>query len=324
MRLILSVVTASAVLASALGAQSDGLELGIAHFNARRWSDAHAFFASAAKAQPGSPHAAFWLGRTLMAENKPGDAEDWFGKAAQLDVRSSEYQLWVARAIGLQAQRASKIRQPFLARRTKTAVDRAIALDPNSVEAREMRWQFYMLAPGIMGGGLDHAREEAAEIMRRNRYRGQFIAIQMAARARDDAMVERALKAMVAEYPDSLRPANSYSSLLADRGRATEAFAVVEAYQKRRSADPVALYQVGRVAAVTGQQLDRGEEALRKYIALAPPPGSGVPTLSAAHFRLGAIQEKRGNKAAARTEYERAVKLDGRNDLARQALATLK
>ncbi|MEK7240720.1 MAG: hypothetical protein AAB224_09035 [Gemmatimonadota bacterium] len=51
-----------------------------------------------------------------------------------------------------------------------------------------------------------------------------------------------------------------------------EAFAVVDAYQQRRPADPVALYQVGRLAAVSGQQLDRGEVALKKYLAVALPP----------------------------------------------------
>ena len=308
----------------AAGAQSTTLEPGIAHFNARRWPDAHAFFAGAAKAQPKNADAAYWLGKTLMAENKPGDAEDWFDKAAALDPRSSEYQLWLARAIGMQAQRANVMRQPFLARRTKAAVDKAIALDANNLDAREMRWQFYVMAPGFMGGGMDHAREEAAEILRRNRYRGQFIALQMAGRAKDDAAAEGTLKAMVAEYPDSMQPVNFYSSRLADRGRASEAFAVVDAFQKRRPADPVALYQVGRIAAVSGQQLDRGEEALRKYLNVAPPPANNVPTLSIAHFRLGNIQEKRGDKAAARAEYEWAVRLDGRNEQAKKALAALK
>jgi Flp pilus assembly protein TadD len=64
-----------------------------------------------------------------------------------------------------------------------------------------------------------------------------------------------------------------------------EAFAVVDAYQQRRPAGPVAFY---------------------------------------VHFRLGNIHEKRGNKLEARTEYELAVKLDGRNDVARRALAALK
>jgi predicted Zn-dependent protease len=307
-----------------LGAQSAAFDTGIAHYNARRWPEAHAFFAAATKAQPKSAEAACWYGKTLMAENKPGDAEDWFEKAADLDPRSSEYQLWLARAIGMQAQRANVLRQPFLARRTKAAVDKAIALDAGNIEAREMRWQFYSMAPGIMGGGDDKAREEAAEIMRRNRYRGQFIALQMAGRAKDNAAIERSLKALVNEFPDSIAAASSYSSWLADHARVPEAFAVVDALQRRRPGDPVALYQVGRLAAVSGQQLDRGEDALRKYLTLAPPPANGIPTLSNAHFRLGNIQEKRGNNAAARAEYELALRLDGRNDLAKKALATLK
>jgi tetratricopeptide (TPR) repeat protein len=216
------------------------------------------------------------------------------------------------------------MRQPFLARRTKAAVDKAIALDANNIDAREMRWQFYTMAPGFMGGGDDKARAEAAEILRRNRYRGQFIALQMAGRARDTVTGERTIKALVAEFPDSLQPVSLYATRLVDGGRVSEAFAAVDALQKRRPTDALTLYLVGRIAAVSGQQLDRGEEALRKYLTVAPPPANNVPTLSIAHFRLGNIQEKRGDKAAARAEYELAVRLDGRNDQAKRALAALK
>jgi Flp pilus assembly protein TadD len=180
------------------------------------------------------------------------------------------------------------------------------------------------MAPGFMGGGEDKARDEAAEIMRRNRYRGQFVALQGAVRAKDNAAAERSLKALATEYPDSVAAATSYASWLTDRARQPEAFAVVDAFQKRHPDDAVALYQVGRIAAVTGQQLDRGEEALRKYLSLAPTGANGIPTPSNAHFRLGNILEKRGNRDAARTEYETAVRLDGRNDLARKALTALK
>ncbi len=318
-RLLLALFLAALPLA----AQTAGLEPGIAHYTARRWTDAHTFFTVAAKAQPKSAAAAYWLGKTLMAENKPGEAEDWFDKATQLDPRSSEYHLWLARAIGIQATRASVIKQPFLARRIKSAVDKAVALDADNIDAREMRWQFYAMAPGIMGGGDDKARDEAAEIMRRNRYRGQFIAVQTAARAKDTVAVERTLKAMAAEYPDSVAVASSYANLLAGRSRPAEAWAVMDAFQKRRPSDPVALYQIGRLALITGQQLDRGEEALKRYIALAPQ-GQNVPTLSNATTRLGGIHEQRGNTAAARAAYEAAIRLDARNEMAKRALAALK
>ncbi|MDQ8153055.1 MAG: tetratricopeptide repeat protein [Gemmatimonadota bacterium] len=310
--------------ASALAAQSTDLASGVAHFNARRWSDAHAFFSAAVKAQPRNADAALWYGRTLLAEDKIPDAERWFTKAADLDPRRADAHLWMARALGIQAQRASMLKQPFLARKVKAAVDRAIEIDPENLDARELRWQFYAMAPAVMGGGEDKARAEAAEITRRNKYRGQLLSAGAAGRSKDFATAERLLKSLIAEYPDSVAPVGAYAVWLADRTRPAEAFAVVDAFQKRRPSDPVALFQIGRVAAATGQQLDRGEEALRKYLTLAPPPAPNVPTLSTTHVRLGNIAERRGNTAAARAAYEQALALDPRNGQARRALAALK
>jgi tetratricopeptide (TPR) repeat protein len=311
-------------IAAPLAAQPSDLAPGIAYYNARRWADAHAFFAGVTKAEPRNVEAVIWYGRTLMSENKPGDAEKWFEKATKLSPRSSEAHLWLGRAIGLQAATANPLRQPFLARRLKHTVDHAIELDPDNIDARELRWQYYAMAPAVMGGGEEKARTEAAEIMKRNRYRGQVLSAGAASRSRDYATAERLLKSLVTEYPDSLSPIGSYAVFLADRGRPAEAFAAVEAYQKRHPTDPVALYQLGRVAAATGQQLDRGEAALRRYLSAPPPPALNLPSLSTVYLRLGNIAERRGNKAAARAEYEQALKLDPRSNQARRALEGLK
>lgn len=307
-----------------LAAQPVDLAPGIAHYNARRWTEAHAFFAGVTKAQPGNVDAVIWFGRTLLSENKPGDAEDWFEKATKLAPRRSEAHLWLGRAIGVQAATANALRQPFLARRLKHTVDRAIELDPDNIDARELRWRFYTMAPAVMGGGESRAREEAAEVLKRNRYRGLLLSGNTANRAKDFAMAERHFRAGVAEHPDSIGVASVYAAWLADRGRSTEGFAVLDAYQRRHPLDPQALYQVGRMAAMTGQQLDRGEEALRKYLSAPPPPALNVPSLSVVHLRLGNIAERRGNKAAARAAYEQALRLDPRSNQARRALEGLK
>jgi tetratricopeptide (TPR) repeat protein len=310
--------------AAPLAAQTADLSAGIAHYNARRWAEAHAVFANVTKAQPKNADAALWYGKTLLAEDRAGDAEDWFEKVTKLSPQNSEAHLWLARSVGAQALRANALKQPFLARRLKHAVDHAIELDPDNVDARELRWQYYAMAPSVMGGGEEKARAEAAEIMKRNRYRGQMLSAGAASRARDYATAERLLKSVVSEHPDSVSAVGSFAVFLADRGRPAEAFAAVEAYQKRHPADPVVHYQLGRVAAVTGQQLDRGEAALRKYLAVAPTPGPNVPAPSAAYLRLGNIAERRGDTAAARAAYEQALRLEPRSAPARRALAALK
>jgi tetratricopeptide (TPR) repeat protein len=307
-----------------LAAQPSDLAPGIAHYNARRWADAHAFFAGVTNAQPRNVEAVIWYGRTLLSENKPGDAVDWFEKATKLAPRSSDAHLWLGRAIGVQAATANVLRQPFLARRLKHTVDRAIELDPENIDARELRWRFYAMAPAVMGGGESHAREEAAEILKRNRYRGLLLSASTATRAKEFATAERHYKSAVAEHPDSIGVASVYANWLADRSRPAEAFAVINAYQKRHPSDPQSLFQVGRLAAATGQQLDRGEEALRKYLAAPPPPALNIPSLSVVHLRLGNIAERRGNTQAARAAYEEALKLDPRSNQARRALEGLK
>jgi len=311
-------------VAAPLTAQPSDLAPGISHYNARRWAEAHAFFANATKAQPRNVEAVIWYGRTLLSESKPGDAVDWFEKAIKLAPRSSEAQLWLGRAIGVQALRANVLRQPFLARRIKAAVDRSIELDPDNIDAREMRWQFYVMAPRVMGGGDEKARAETAEILKRNRYRGLLISANTATRAKDYATAERHYKTSLAEHPDSIGVASVYAFWLVARSRTTEAFAVIDAYEKRHPSALQSLYQVGRLAAATGQQLERGEEALRKYLTAPPPPALNFPSLSVVHMRLGNIAERRGNNAAARAAYEQALKLDPRSNQARRALDGLK
>lgn len=262
-------------------------------------------------------------GISLFTANRWDAAQTWFERAVERAPQNSDAHLWLARAIGAQAMRANPLRQAFLARRLKHTVDRAITLDPNNVDARELRWQFYSMAPAMMGGGEEKARAEIAEITKRNRYRGQMLTASSAARTRDYAAAERLLKALVSEFPDSVQPVGTYAVLLADRERAAEAFAVLDGYQRRRAADPMGWYYIGRVAASTGQQLERGENALRRFLSAPPPPGPYVPSVATVHVRLGNIAERRGDKMGARAEYQRALALEPHSVLARRALDQL-
>ena len=76
---------------------------------------------------------------------------------------------------------------------------------------------------------------------------------------------------------------------------------------------------MGRTAALSGERLEAGESALRKYIAAGRFDPSA--TEAHAHFRLGMILEQRHDAARARTEYETALRLDSTLVDAKRALA---
>jgi tetratricopeptide (TPR) repeat protein len=82
-----------------------------------------------------------------------------------------------------------------------------------------------------------------------------------------------------------------------------------------------ALYQTGRLAALSGQYLDRGLAALRLCLALPPSAEEGAPTVAQVQWRIGNILEKKGEKEAARVAYIKAL---GANPNFTPAFAALK
>lgn len=77
-------------------------------------------------------------------------------------------------------------------------------------------------------------------------------------------------------------------------------------------------YWYGKIAALTGVNLDRGEELLLRY--LKHIPTIEEPSLAGANMRLGQIKEKQGNKFEAKKYYETALKLDSKLEGAQKGL----
>ena len=129
--------------------------------NTRRFDDAKPAIDAMLARNAKDPAAMYLMGRLTYAQGNSGTAVDWFEKAVHGDDANATYHLWLGNALGDEAQKASKFRQPFLARRVKNEFERAVALDPRSVLARQGLVDFYSIAPGIMGGDMNKARLQA-------------------------------------------------------------------------------------------------------------------------------------------------------------------
>jgi tetratricopeptide (TPR) repeat protein len=306
-----------AVLATPLRGQS--VEQGVELFNASKFAEARAALL---------PHgdrdssAAFYLGRIELEGNDPDRAAEWFERAVRMNPKSSVYYDWLGRAYGRQAQRANRFRQPFLARKTKNAWETALALDPDNLDVRDDLIIFYTRVPGFLGGNKEKAREMALEIKKRNVFRGSIAAANLCAAENDTLCVERELQEMVTSYPDSASVYAGLAAFYANQKQFDKAFAVLDQRLRTRPNELRTLYQVGRTAALSGQNLDRGEQALKVLLA-SPTPESG-PSPAGLHYRLGMIYEKKGAKDLAREEYRTVLQLNPRHEDAQKALAGLK
>jgi hypothetical protein len=117
---------------------------------------------------------AYLTGRQAMRDKRTGDAIHAFERAVELNDRSSEYFVWLGHAHTRDIAKANFMRQGLIARRIRTAYDRAVELDSSSVPAAEARVEFYANAPGIAGGGMDKARAEAARLKKLDAWRGEI------------------------------------------------------------------------------------------------------------------------------------------------------
>ena len=279
--------------------------------------------ATGAGAQAG--RAAMDEGVKLLNANQPEKAEKKFEEAIKADPKYGLYHLWLGRAVGTQAQEANILRQPFLAKRVKAEFERAAELDPALLDARDGLIDFYLRAPGFMGGSVEKAREQQRLIAERDPMLGHLAAVKIAWHQKDTVATEKALRAAGAAQPDSALPIIRLGQFQQQWGRTEAAFATYDGFAVKHPNDVGIRFQTARLAAISGQQLPRGEKLLRDLLT-APDweAGPSRPNKAAVHFRLGMVLEKSGRKDEARAAYETAIALNPNLQLAKDALKALK
>lgn len=212
---------------------------------------------------------------------------------------------WAGRAYGQQAMQANVLMMPKWAGRTRDAFEKAVELEPGHIEARYDLMSYYLMAPGIVGGGRDKAEAQAAAIAALDPSMGKLAEARLAG---DDDQPERA-RSLVAEAL-ALDDENHQARMLVvaaaierkDFAAARSQWQAQLACDKHRA---FARYQLGRIAALSGEALEDGLAQLDAYLA-AQDVAEGL-TLKAAMWRRGQILEKLGRRDEAIAALEQAV-----------------
>src|SRR5271155_883346 len=123
--------------------------------------------------------------------------EDWdravssCRKAVMLDPGNSRFHLWLGRVYGEKADRSNFLAAASLAGKVRGEFERAVQLNPNDIDARLDLAEFYLEAPGIVGGGEDKAREQARYVASLDPAREHWIYARIGEKKKDSATAER-------------------------------------------------------------------------------------------------------------------------------------
>ena len=126
-------------------------------------------------------------------------------KAVALDGHTAKYHRQVAEVLGVVAQHSSAFQQLFLARRFRKEIDSALALDPRDVQANRDLLEFYLLAPGIVGGSRREAESVARRIAALDPVEGFLAKARVASARSDAATAEVLLRRAAGVQPPSYR-----------------------------------------------------------------------------------------------------------------------
>jgi len=239
-------------------------------------------------------------------------------KAVALSPENSQFHLWLGRIYGEKADRSGFVTAAGLARRVRDEFEKAVHLNPKSVDARSDLAEFYLEAPGIVGGGRDKAQREADSLLSLDPARAHWVTARISEKRKDYPNAEK-------EYRSSIEASGGSASSWLNLGlfyRHRERWDEMEdALLHVRLAPldrPDALVDAAEILIRSQRNLPEAVQLLRAYLK------SGSPVEQApefkVHYLLGSANEKLGDKHTAAAEYESALELAKEYQPARQAL----
>jgi len=307
------------------------------------WKQVRAIAQKLAQDKPNDAYTFFLQAEVRQAFGDDDGAMPEAEKAVALDGKNANYHLCLAEIYGDMARHAGFFKQVSLGRSFKKEIDEAVALDPRNLDAKFDLMQFYLDAPGIIGGGRDKAYAEADEIAKISSPKGFIAQAQIANHQKDSAKAQDFYEKAVQADPNGAQAANALAAIYAsdsqkrygdaerlclqaiksspDQIAAYSQLAIIYGTQQKwaeldgiladaRKSDPDdagATYQAGRTLLLKGVEFPRAEQYFREY--LKQEPEAGEPPLSSAHWRLANVLEKENRKPEAINELQKALKL---------------
>ncbi len=194
----------------------------------------------------------------------------------ELEDGLAEFHLWLGRAYGHKAQEASFLKKPLWARKVREQLERAAALDPEHVAARFDLAQYYLLAPRILGGGREKAKEQAREIQKRDGSRGGEIWGMIYEVEGKPEQAEAAYRTALRLDPDNLDVYDRLALLYEKGGRYGKALEVLGQLLKRAPEKLQVCHRLKRLSALSGKPWGRPKECL----GIEGPSGAWKPAAS--------------------------------------------
>ncbi len=257
--------------------------------------------------------------RAYLALKNWSKAAEAAERAVALEPNNSNYHMWLGRAYGEKASHSNFFTAAGLAGKVRSEFERAVELDAANVAARSDLAEFYIEAPGIMGGGKDKARAQAEQLAGRDTAAAHWVRARLAEKDKKYDEAEKEYRAATQGKSGQAGAWLNLASFYRNRGRLPEMeSAINKAVAAMTGKDGHVLVDAASLLLVAGRNFALAEQLLRRYLN-SESPVAEAPVFQA-RYLLGTILEKQGDSDGAATQYEAALSLAGNYEEAEKAL----
>ena len=228
-------------------------------------------------------------------------------KAVSMDSENAQYHLWLGRIYGEKADHVSFFSAAGMAKKVRNEFETAVRLNPNSAEARTDLAEFYLEAPGIVGGGRDKAEAQAQKLATMDPVKAGWVKGRLAEKKKDFVSAENEYRAAIEA---SHGAALAWLNLAFFYRHTARLDAMEDAIRHASSApmdQPEVLMESAEILLRTKRDLPQATQLLRRY--LSPGPTVEAAPAFKAHYLLGTALEQQGDKPAAAQQYHTSLSL---------------
>jgi tetratricopeptide (TPR) repeat protein len=206
------------------------------------------------------------MGRCHYMQGDPKKASDYLEKAVALEPGQSDYQLWLGRAFGRRAETSSFVTAPGYAGKARVAFERAVQLDAKNGEAISDLFEYYLDAPGFLGGGLDKASAMADRMASLNPSEGAWAQSRLAEKRKEFTTAEQQLRRASELAPRQVGRVIDLAKFLAKAGRYQESDDAFRRAEALAPDSPKLMFERAGTYIRSKRNIEIAKQLLKRYL----------------------------------------------------------
>jgi len=224
------------------------------------------------------------LGQSWFMLGDFSKSTDALEKAAALAPQNSMIQTWLGRAWGRRAETSFALKAFGYASKTRQSFERALQLNPANTEALGDLFDYYIEAPGIVGGGMDKAAGLLPAFAKYDPVGGYLAQARIDEKKKQFDNAESSLRRAIACAPRQAGLVIALAQFFSRQGRYDESERLFQQAANLAPDSPRILFAQADSNIKAQRNIDQARSLLKQYLAAGNLTPNDPPRWEALHL----------------------------------------